>query len=184
MENGDGTKSCASARLRAESGDWHRLDFSLTPTTAETAGRFAVKLTQPGSAVLGHAMLQPGSWGRFQGLPVRRDVAESLVAQGLTVLRYGGSMVNAAEYRWKKMIGRATAGRRTAAPGIPTQPMVGELSTSSTFADAAGFLAVPDFNMDESPQDMADFVEYMNGPADSPWGKRRSRPPAAPSRIA
>ena len=28
--------------------------------------------------------------------------------------------------------------------------------------------------MDESPQDMADFVEYVNGPADSPWGKRRA----------
>ena len=27
--------------------------------------------------------------------------------------------------------------------------------------------------MDETPQDMADFVEYVNGPADSAWGKQR-----------
>ena len=59
----------------------------------------------PGSVVLGYASLQPGDWGRFKGLPVRRDVAEALVAQGITVLRYGGSMVNHPEYRWKKMIG-------------------------------------------------------------------------------
>ena len=36
---------------------------------------------------------------------MRRDVAEGLIDQGITVLRYGGSMVNNAEYRWKKMIG-------------------------------------------------------------------------------
>ena len=59
-------------------------------------------LKQPGSVVLGHAFLQPGEWGRFKGLPVRRDVAEGLIDQGITVLRYGGSMVNNAD----------TAGRR------------------------------------------------------------------------
>ena len=62
-------------------------------------------LKQPGSVVLGHAFLQPGEWGRFKGLPVRRDVAEGLIDQGITVLRYGGSMVNNGGYSWKKMIG-------------------------------------------------------------------------------
>jgi hypothetical protein len=38
---------------------------------------------------------------------------------------------------------------------------------------AAGFLCVPAFNMDETPQDMADFVGYVNGPADSAWGRKR-----------
>jgi hypothetical protein len=33
---------------------------------------------------------------------------------------------------------------------------------------------VPDFNVDESPADMADFVRYANGPADSPWGAKRA----------
>ena len=55
--------------------------------------------------VLGHAFLQPGEWGRFKGLPVRRDVAKGLIDQGITVLRYGGSMVNNGGYKWKKMIG-------------------------------------------------------------------------------
>jgi hypothetical protein len=39
--------------------------------------------------------------------------------------------------------------------------------------EAAGFLPIPAFNMDESPRDMADFVAYVNGPAESEWGKKR-----------
>jgi alpha-L-arabinofuranosidase len=41
--------------------------------------------------------------------------------------------------------------------------------------EAAGFLPVVDLNMDETPQDLADFVEYANGPAGSEWGRRRAR---------
>ena len=40
--------------------------------------------------------------------------------------------------------------------------------------EAAGFAGIPAFNMDETPRDMADFVEYVNGPADSPWGAKRA----------
>ena len=41
------------------------------------------------------------------------------------------------------------------------------------FCEAAGFEYVPAFNMDETPQDMADFIEYAKGPADSEWGRKR-----------
>src|SRR5206468_614921 len=39
--------------------------------------------------------------------------------------------------------------------------------------EAGGFLAIPDFNIDETPADMADFVEYVNGPVGSEWGAKR-----------
>jgi len=39
--------------------------------------------------------------------------------------------------------------------------------------EAAGFVAIPALNVNESAQDLADFVEYVNGPPDSEWGKRR-----------
>jgi alpha-L-arabinofuranosidase len=41
------------------------------------------------------------------------------------------------------------------------------------FCEAAGFEYIPDFNMGEAPQDMADFIEYAKGSADTQWGKRR-----------
>ena len=146
--------------------------FTLTPNATDAAGRFAVTLRKPGSVALGYAFLQPGPWGRFKGLPVRRDVVEGLIDQGITVLRYGGSMVNHAEYRWKKMIGPRD--RRPTNPGCwyPYSSNGWGIVDFLDFCQAAGFLAIPAFNMDETPQDMADFVEYVNGPASSVWGRR------------
>jgi len=174
MESGDGAKAYARARLSVTSSDWQRLDFTLTPNDTDEAGRFAVTLKQPGSVVLGYAFLQPGDWGRFKGLPVRKDVAEALIDEGTTVLRYGGSMINDPEYRWKNMIG----------PRDRRPPYHGTWYSYSSngwgildfinFCRAAGFLAIPAFNMGESPQDMADFIEYVNGPAESEWGRRRA----------
>jgi alpha-L-arabinofuranosidase len=123
---------------------------------------------------IGHVFLQPGEWGRFKGLPVRKDVVEGMREAGITVLRYGGSMVNIDGYRWKKMIGP-----RDRRPGY-TGTWYEHSSNGWGIIDflnlceAMGVLGVPDLSVDETPQDMADFVEYVNSPADSEWGKRRA----------
>jgi Domain of Unknown Function (DUF1080)/Alpha-L-arabinofuranosidase C-terminal domain len=184
LESRDGDKVYAEAQLAVKGKDWHKLSFTLTPDATDPAGRFVLKLKRSGSVVLGHVFLQPGEWGRFKGLPVRRDVAEGMIDQGLTVLRYGGSMVNAAEYRWKRMVG----------PRDRRPPYKGTWYPHSTngwgivdfldLCEAANFLAIPAFNIDETPKDMADFVAYVNGPADSPWGKKRvADGHAAPYRL-
>src|SRR4030095_9411860 len=104
LESTNGTVY-ATKDVPVTNGDWQRLEFKLTPDRSDTAGRFTICLKQSGSVAVGYVMLQPEDCGRFKGLPVRRDVAEALIDQGITVLRYGGSMVNHAEYRWKKIIG-------------------------------------------------------------------------------
>jgi hypothetical protein len=174
MENGDGSQVYAEARLAATSPNWQRLDFSLTPNAADKAGRLTLKLKQPGAVTLGHAFLQPGEWGRFKRLPVRRDVAEGLIDQGITVLRYGGSMVNNIEYQWKKMIGPRD--RRPPYSGLWYRYSSNGwgILDFMAFCEAAGFEYVPTLNIDETPADMADFIEYANGPADSTWGRRRA----------
>jgi hypothetical protein len=174
LESRDGAVVYAEQRLRVSGNGWQRLNFSLKPRGADKAGRLALKLKRRGSVTVGYALLQPGEWGRFKGLPTRRDVAEGLIHQGLTVLRQGGCMVNAAEYRWKKMIG----------PRERRPPYVGWWYPHSSngwgifdflnFCEAAGFLGIPDVNMGETPQDMADFIEYVNGPASSEWGRKRA----------
>jgi hypothetical protein len=173
LESRDGTRTYAETMLQVTRNDWQRFDFSLTPGAADGAGRFAVKLKRPGSVVVGHALLQPGESGRFKGLPVRRDVAEGLINQGITVLRYGGSMVNTPEYRWKKMIG----------PRDRRPPYAGHWYRYSSngwgildfmdFCEAAGCEYVPAFDINETPQDLADFIEYAKGPGDSEWGRKR-----------
>jgi Domain of Unknown Function (DUF1080)/Alpha-L-arabinofuranosidase C-terminal domain len=180
LESGDGSRVCAEAPLAVAGDDWQRLDFTLTPDAADKGGRFALKLKQPGAVTLGHAFLQPGDWGRFKGLPVRRDVAEGLIAQGITVLRYGGSMVNHAGYQWKKMIGPRDRRPPYAGTWYRYSSNGWGIPDFMDFCEAAGFEYVPAFNMDETPQDMADFIAYAKGPPDSAWGRRRAADGHAP----
>ncbi|MGE5612253.1 MAG: family 16 glycoside hydrolase, partial [Bacillota bacterium] len=173
LESRDGSRTYAQTRLAVSGDEWRRYDFTLTPDRVDSAGRFSFRLKSPGSVVVGHAFLQPGEWGRFKGLPVRRDVVQGLINQGLTVLRYGGSMVNAPEYRWKKMIGPRDRRPPYKGTWYPYSTNGWGILDFLNVCEAAGFLAIPDFNIDETPQDMADFIEYVNGPADSEWGRRR-----------
>ncbi len=174
LETGDGATILAERKLSVSSSDWQRLDFELTPSATADGARFALKLKRPGVVSVGYAMLQPGAWGRFKGLPVRRDVAEALIDQGITVLRYGGSMINHPEYRWKKMIGPREQRPPHRGTWYPYSSNGWGITDFVAFCEAAGFLSIPAFNMGESPEDMADFVEYVNGPANSPWGRRRA----------
>jgi len=174
IESRTGAKIYAEKRLLSNGGGWQRLDFTLKSNDSDSTGRFAIKLKQPGAITVGYAFLQPGAWGRFKGLPVRKDVAEGLIDQGITVLRYGGCMANAEQYRWKKMIGPRAQRPPYAGWWYPHASNGWGIFDFMNFCEAAGFLAIPDVNMSESPQDMADFMEYVNGPADSAWGRRRA----------
>jgi hypothetical protein len=173
LESRDGSQQLAEKRLSVQGGDWQKLSFTLTPA-ATSSGRLAITLRKPGSVVLGYAFLQPGDWGRFNGLPVRRDVAEALVNQGVTVLRYGGSMINHSEYRWKKMIGPHDHRPPHRGTRYPYSSNGWGIPDFMTFCEKAGFEYIPAFSIDETPQDMADFISYAKGPADSDWGRRRT----------
>lgn len=173
LESQDGGNVYAEKRLAAKGTGWQRLNFSLTPNAMDKTGRFALKLKQAGSVTVGYAFLQTGKWGRFKGLPTRKDVAEGLIDQGVTVLRQGGCMVNAPEYRWKKMIGPREHRAPYAGWWYPYSSNGWGIFDFLNFCEAAGFLGIPDVNMGETPQDMADFVEYANGPSSSEWGRKR-----------
>lgn len=149
------------------SGDWSKYSFTLTPDGGETAGQFIIEIAQPGTLDLGYVFLQPGEWGRYKGLPVRRDVGELLENQGITVLRFGGCMANASEYRWKDMVG-APEDRRTYKGWWYTYSSFGfGIIEFLDLCDALGVAAVPDFNSYESPEDMADFIQFATGTDDS-----------------
>lgn len=176
----DGNRKLAqkAVRLSGNPNQYQRVEFELTPDKSDRKGRFAITLTQPGAITVGYAFLQPGPWGRFKGQPIRKDLAEAVLRQGVTVMRYNGSMVNRCHqgqlYKWKEMIG----------PRDLRKPYKGWFNHYAShgfgvveltaFCKAAGILAVPGLRIDETPEDMAGFVEYMNGPADSEWGSKRA----------
>jgi Domain of Unknown Function (DUF1080)/Alpha-L-arabinofuranosidase C-terminal domain len=174
LESQDGTSVYASQDLSVTSNTWEHVKFSLTPTNSDGNGRFVIGLKQPGSVQVGYAFLEPGTWGLYQGLPVRRDVAEGLTNQGITVLRYGGSMVNAAGYRWKNMVGPRDRRPPYAGTWYPYSTDGWGIPDFLNFCEAAGFLGVPDFNINETPQDMADFMQYVNGSTNTAWGAQRA----------
>jgi hypothetical protein len=174
LESSDGSQPLAEQALAVTAGGWRRLDLALTPNATVSRGRLALELREPGSAVLGYVFLQPGEWGRFRGLPVRRDVAEALIDQGITVLRYGGSMVNCPDYRWKAMIGPRDRRQPYKGTWYPFSSNGWGIPDFLAFCRAAGFECIPAFNMGETPEDMADFVRYANEPAEGEWGSRRA----------
>ena len=189
LESRDGAREYARTTVQVAASEfwnplWSTHEFTLTPESDDAAARFVIKLTQPGRVWVDYVLLQPAAWGRFHNLAVRRDIAEALVDQGLTVLRYGGYMVNTdweqearcpgSGYRWKKMIG----------PRQDRPPYLGTFYPFNSngfgiidyvaLCHAAGFACVPTINPSETPQDVADLLEYLNGDAGTPWGARRA----------
>lgn len=173
LESADGSAVYAEQGLSVTSNNWQQINFSLTPSASDGNGRFVIKLKQPGSVVLGYAFLEPGPWGQFAGLPVRKDVVQGLINQGVTVLRYGGSMVNALGYRWKNMIGPRNQRPPYTGTWYPYSTDGWGIPDFLNLCEAAEFLGVPDFNINETPQDMADFMQYVNGPTNTVWGAQR-----------
>ncbi len=174
LESLSGDTIYCESQLHINASSWTRLDFAMTPNATTTTGRFAIMLKQPGDLTVGYAFLQPGPWGRFKNLPVRKDVAEGLIKQGITVLRLGGSMVNAAEYRWKNMIGPRAHRAPYKGTWHPHSSNGWGIFEFLNFCEAAGFAAVPAINADESPEEMAEFIDYANAPATTEWGRKRA----------
>ncbi|MDA1178652.1 MAG: DUF1080 domain-containing protein, partial [Planctomycetota bacterium] len=174
LENHDGTAVLAETTLGVHGTEWQRIDFELTPTASDLSGRVSFTIGEPATVWLGYVFLQPGSWGRYKDLPVRRDVAEGLVSQGITLLRCGGSMVNNPEYRWKNMIGPRD--KRPPYRGVwyPYSSNGWGILDFMNFCEAAGFEYIPAFCLQETPQDMAEFVEYTKSPVTTAWGRRRA----------
>eukprot|EP00439_Symbiodinium_sp_Y106_P046419 s926_g5.t3 len=117
--------------------------------------------------------LQPGSWGCFRGLPVRKDVAEAMFnIAGWGLLRLGGTMCNAAGYSWKNFRGT----RRDAYRGFwhPVASSSFRILEVLQLCEVAEVQCAITLNSNEDPTDMADFVEYCYGPPSSTWGSMRT----------
>lgn len=169
-------KSCA---LKAD-GTYEKVTFELTPSEDARQGSFGISLKSPGRVDLGFAFLQPGEWGRVNGYPIRKRFVDALKRQGISAFRYNGSMVDVGAdtylYRWKKMIGPIDERRVTFRSGF-------NLYGTHSFgfiemlqaAEAVGAVAIIGMSMDETAEDIRDFVEYVNGPATTEWGALRAR---------
>ncbi|MDR2953655.1 MAG: DUF1080 domain-containing protein [Prevotella sp.] len=174
LQSADGKKEYVRQTISDITNEWAKYPFELTSDTDDKNARFAVYIDQPGKLWMDQVTLMNTPDNQFKGLPYRKDIGEMMVNQGLTFLRYGGTMINIEGYRFKKMIGDPDK----------RPPYRGHWYRYSTngfgiedflkFSEAAGFTASFALNIEETPEDAADMIEYLNGPATSEWGAKRT----------
>ena len=175
LQSADGARKYAQQRLAPVGSEWTRRDFTLRSDTKDPNARFAVWIDQPGTVWLDQVTLLPTGKSLFHGLPFRADIGNKLVSQGISFMRYGGSMVNAPTYRWKQMIGDRDKRPQTQGTWYPHSTNGFGIEEFLQFCEAAHIEPAVAINSDETPQDMADMVEYLNGSAESAWGRQRAQ---------
>ncbi len=175
LQSGDGRQTYARQGLGPVSGDWQRFEFTLQSSATDSNGRFAIWIDKPGAVWVDQVYLSGTGDDFFRGLPMRGDVGRMLEDEGLTVLRYGGSMVNAPEYRWKKMIGDRDRRPQYKGWWYPYSTNGFGIEDFVQLCEAAKFEKVFAINIEETPQDAGDLVEYLNGPTTSHWGAERAK---------
>jgi len=88
-----------------KTGDWQRLDFTLTPAATDPAAEFVITATDGGRVLVDDAYLADEPTDEFGKIGCREDVVDGFRREGLTFLRWGGSMANSWGYLWKNMAG-------------------------------------------------------------------------------
>jgi alpha-L-arabinofuranosidase len=160
-------------------GTFEKVHFELTPNAETVKGQFGITLKDQGEIELGFAFLQPGEWGRVKGYPIRKQFVDALKKQGIKAIRYNGSMVDVGNdtymYRWKKMIGPIDERKVCYRNGFnPYATHSFGMIEMCQFAEAVGARVMIGMSMDETYEDIRDFVEYMNGSVNTKWGKLRA----------
>ena len=99
LQSADGSKEYARREINGITDNWQRFDVEMTPNDSDPKGRFVLQLAEEGGIWVDQVLLCTDSY------PFRSDITEAFRQQNLTFLRYGGTMVNAAEYMTQNMIG-------------------------------------------------------------------------------
>ena len=174
LQSADRQTIYASQEITNIGVDWAKHTFSLTSNASDNNARFAVWIENEGTLLLDQVVLESPAEDRFHSLPLRADIGNAMVAQGLTFLRYGGSMVNSSEYRFKKMIGDPDTRPPYKGWWYPYSTNGFGIEEFLQFCEATGFEASFAINIEETAQDAADMIEYLNGEITTVWGAKRA----------
>ena len=155
LQSADGTREYCRQEIGGIGGTWQRYDFSLTPSATDADARFVIALGEDGQLWADMAMLHTASF------PFRSDLTQAFKDEHLTFLRYGGTMINAPEYKVAGMSG----------PHDKRPPYTGHWYQYSTngfgirefveFARLIGTEPTFSVNIEDNPQDVARLLEDM-----------------------
>ncbi|WP_197027620.1 family 16 glycoside hydrolase [Prevotella sp. 10(H)] len=175
LQNENGTHEYARMQIKGIGKEWQKHDFKLTSAQTDPNVRFAIYIEGAGKVWIDQAVLTGTGKDQFKGLPLRNDIGQAFINQGLTFLRYGGSMINSPEYRFKKMLGDPDKRPQYRGNWYQFTTNGFGIVEFMQYAEAAGFIPSFAVNIEETPEDMADMIEYFNGPVTSQWGRKRAQ---------
>ena len=174
LQNADGSRTYSKQRILHVGLKWEQREFRLNTRVTDPNARLAIWIDQPGTIWVDQVTLMPTGDDLFHKQPVRADIADSLEREGVKFLRYGGTMVNAPTYKFKNMLGDRDKRPQVKGNWYPYSTNGFGIEEFIQFCEAAHIEPAFAINIDETAQNAADMVEYLNGPAESPWGKRRA----------
>lgn len=174
LESADGNITYASAQIQQVGKSWKKYAFSIIATKTDSNSRFAIYIGKKGRLWVDQATLMNAHNKVFKDLPFREDIGVMMQKQGLNFLRYGGTMVNAPEYRWKNMIGKPDQRPPYKGHWYPYGSNGFGIEEFLKFCEASSFEPAFAINVEDSAQDIADMVEYLTGDIKSVGGKKRA----------
>lgn len=155
LQSADGSREYCRSEIGGIGQDWQRFDFEMTPSASDNNARFVVALDGEGTMWVDMAMLHTSSF------PYRADLTQNFMNEKLTFLRYGGTMINAPEYKVKNMMG----------PRDQRPPYKGHWYRYSTngfgiiefvaFARKIGTEPTFSINIEDNPQDVIALLEEL-----------------------
>ena len=160
-------------------GDFSTYECTFSPTADNDDVSIQISFSGPGTLIIGAVSLMPED--HFHGM--RRDVIEKMKELGIRLLRWPGGNFSG-EYNWKDgLLDREERSPFQSYLWIETQPHTfgfdfHEINTDDFIAlcreiGAEPFITInPTWN---TPEDSADWVEYCNGPVDTPYGALRAQ---------
>ena len=178
-----GRQMIAEQKLDSPSGDWRELRFELHPQVSDVNGVLQVVVMGKADLTLDQVSVMPASWKAKGGF--RPDLLKAVAEIRPPIIRWPGGCF-ASPYRWKDGIGPQHQRR------VTRRELWDDLDINSLGADefialcrligAEPLLVVnigtTEWNLDAGSydflQDVLDWIEYCNGPADSKWGRVRA----------
>lgn len=224
LENYVSKTVLAKQTIHFPGGEWAMQNFSLTPSAGTTcegipvgsdpdivctaptneaghscikcSGQVVVALASTGEVNIDYVVLQPGEWGRFAGLNVRKQTVDIMQRMGISAIRCGGSFasvtawpdggggtppsnVSGEWYQWQKWTGpvwkRPSIGAVWNAYSGNSYSLIGGWGPFEVIDMAVAMGAEPIITTTSSstPESFGDLVEYCWGNETTAMGKKR-----------
>jgi alpha-N-arabinofuranosidase len=162
-------ENLASAHVGGIGREWNRFEAKLT--SRGTSEHAIFELSATSRVWVDQLSLRPADhrdgW--------RPDVVDTVAKLNPGIIRWGGSVCDPGGYRWKDGIGDrdARAPFKNAVWGRIDSNEVGILEFCR-FCELVRAEPLVCVSFADGPESAAELVEYLNGPASSPWGAKRA----------